>query len=198
MELDGGRTERKIADHLFPETRLVGRTRRTLTVVAEPDVRVPATAAVSSVVQTNFVVTAGRPDSCRPSRPAIVAVAVVHVTENLLTNGPGNRRVSVTAVVGTENERELSVYESRPESNPERTERRTHDRRQTRSDYSHFVLVRSETLWARTRTLLFCTYPPPPVLVLFILRKIVIYPNSRNTTMFDESEILSINHSRLG
>lgn len=103
LELDGGRTERKIADHLFPETRLVGRTWRTLAVVAEPHVRVPAAAAAaaaSSVVQSNFVFAAGRADGCRPSRPAVVAVDAVHVprlhTENLVTNGPGKRRVSVT------------------------------------------------------------------------------------------------------
>lgn len=99
LELDGGRTERKIADHLFPETRLVGRTWRTLTVVAEPYARVPA-AAASSVVQPNFAITAGhRADSCRPSRPAVVAIAAVHVPprlqpENLVTDGPGQRRVS--------------------------------------------------------------------------------------------------------
>lgn len=71
FEIDRGRVEREIADHLFPETGFAGRARRTRTIVAQPHVRITA-ARARAVVQPYFSQTpaAGRTDDHRRRGPS--------------------------------------------------------------------------------------------------------------------------------
>jgi len=82
------RAEPKIADHLFPETGLGGRARRTRAVVPEPHVRVSASAS-AAVVQPDFTVVAGR-----IGRGPLRDTSAVHV-------GRPIPQISVTTVVSS-------------------------------------------------------------------------------------------------